>query len=145
MKLSTKSTYALEGLLYLAVSGGDRPLSIKDIAAEIQASPAYMEQIFIKLKKAGLVDTQRGSNGGFFLTCREDEVTVNNVIQAVEGSTVPVRCVESASACTSRARQHCVSRRVWVRVSRAISDITESLTLASLKEQYLKETGGAAK
>lgn len=145
MKLSTKSRYALEGLLYLAVSGGGRPLSIKEIAAGIQASPAYMEQILIKLKKAGLVDTQRGSSGGFFLTCREDEVTVTKVIQAAEGSTMPVRCVESSSACTSGVQKHCVSRRVWIRVSKAISGITDSLTLAALKEQFMEETGGAAK
>lgn len=144
MKLSTKSRYALEGLLYLAVYGENQPLSIKEIAVGIHVSPAYMEQIFIKLKKGGVVNTVRGAGGGFLLTCPQAQVSVSRVIQAVEGSTIPVRCVENLSACTSRVQQHCVSRRVWIRVSNAISDVADTLTLEMLRNQYIAESGGVS-
>ncbi|NLJ31163.1 MAG: Rrf2 family transcriptional regulator [Clostridiales bacterium] len=144
MRLSTKSRYALEGLLYLAVYGGAGPLSVKEIASGIQVSPAYMEQIFVQLKRSGLIGTQRGSGGGFFLSRPEDTITVGKVIEILEGSTVPVRCVENRSSCSGRVR-HCISRRVWVRVSDAIAETANALTLKAIKDQFIAETGGAGK
>ena len=142
MKLSTKSRYALEGLLYMAVNSTDKPLSVKDIAAGINVSAAYMEQIFFSLKKAGLVLPIRGAKGGFVFGHEENDITVGSVIRAIDGSLVPVECVESLSVCTSKARSSCVSRGVWVRISAAISEPADHFMLKTLKNQYLAENGG---
>ncbi|MBE6830816.1 MAG: Rrf2 family transcriptional regulator [Ruminococcaceae bacterium] len=142
MKLSTKSRYALEGMLYLAVFGNEKLLSIKELSSGIQVSAAYMEQIFFSLKKAGLVSTIRGAKGGFVLNQPEDEITVGKIIRAMEGNMVPVECVSSLSACKSKVRSSCISRNVWVRISAAISDTADSLTLRELKEKYIAENGG---
>lgn len=141
MKLSTKSRYALEGLLYMAVNGTDSPLSVKDIAAGICVSAAYMEQIFFSLKKSGLVSPVRGAKGGFNFGRPESDITVGSIIRAIDGSLVPVTCVEDLSSCTSKARSSCVSRGVWVRISTAISDVADQLTLKILKDQFIAENG----
>lgn len=144
MKLSTKSRYALEGLLYLSVYGSGQPMSIREISAGTGISASYMEQIFIKLKKSGLVATVRGSGGGFTLGCPEEDVTVTMVIHCVEGTTVPVKCVENLSFCTSRVRSKCLSRNVWVKISEAIVQTTNTITLNTLTEQYQKENEGVS-
>lgn len=141
MKLSTKSRYALEGLLYMAVNGTDRPMCVKETAAGISVSAAYMEQIFFKLKKAGLLLPVRGAKGGFVFGQPENEITVGSIICAIDGSLVPVNCVKSLSACTSKARSSCVSRGVWIRISSAISDTADHLTLKMLKDRFIAENG----
>lgn len=143
MKLSTKSRYALEGMLYMAVYGEDKLLSIKDIAAGTAVSPAYMEQIFFSLKKAGLVSTVRGAKGGFSLGYPENEITVGMIIRAIDGDLVPVSCVTSLSSCKSKVRSNCVSRNVWIRISDAIADTADKQTLETLKTQFNKEGDGA--
>lgn len=142
MKLSTKSRYALEGMLYLAVFGSQKLLSIKELSAGINVSAAYMEQIFFSLKKAGLVSTVRGAKGGFILNMDEQDITVGKIIRAIEASLVPVECVSSLSACKSKVRSGCVSRNVWVRISSAISDTADKLTLRELKNKFIAENGG---
>ncbi|MCY1712777.1 RrF2 family transcriptional regulator [Caproiciproducens galactitolivorans] len=143
MKLSTKSRYALEGMLYIAVYGKDKLLSIKEIAAGTTVSPAYMEQIFFTLKKAGLVSTVRGAKGGFALGCPENEITVGTILRAIDGNLVPVPCAASLSACKSKVRSNCVSRNVWIRISQAISDTADKQTLEMLKNQFIQEGEGA--
>ncbi|WP_312695186.1 RrF2 family transcriptional regulator [Caproiciproducens sp.] len=142
MKLSTKSRYALEGMLYLAVFGSEKLLSIKELSAGINVSAAYMEQIFFSLKKSGLVSTVRGAKGGFILNLDEQDITVGKIIRAIEGNLVPVECVTSLSACKSKVRSSCVSRNVWVRISSAISDTADKLTLRELKNKFIAENGG---
>jgi len=141
MKLSTKSRYALEGLLYMAVYGTDRPMSVKETAAGISVSAAYMEQIFFKLKKAGLLSPVRGAKGGFVFGQPENEITVGSIIRAIDGNLVPVGCVDNLSACTSKARSSCVSRGVWIRIGSAISDTADHLTLTMLKNRFIAENG----
>ena len=143
MKLSTKSRYALEGLLYLSIHGSNQPLSVKDIAAGTGVTVAYMEQIFFSLKKSGLVSTTRGAKGGYELGQPAEEISVGMIIRAIDGNIVPVKCVDNLSLCTSRVRSNCVSRQVWIRVSNAITYVADSLTLEDLKNKFLAENGGA--
>ena len=143
MKLSTKSRYALEGLLYLAIHGSSLPLSVKDIAVGTGVTVAYMEQIFFSLKKASLVSTVRGAKGGVILGLKEEDITVGIIIRAIDGSIIPVKCVETLSACTSSVRSNCVSRQIWIRISGAISEVADNLTLEDLKNKYIAENGGA--
>jgi Rrf2 family protein len=144
MKLSTKSRYALEGLLYLAIhGGGSKPLSVKDIATGTGVTTAYMEQIFFSLKKSDLVTTVRGAKGGFILGKTEESITVGMIIRTIDGNIVPVKCVESLSSCTSRVRSNCLSRQIWIRLSDAISEAADRMTLKDLKNKYIAENGGA--
>ena len=115
MKLSTKSRYALEGLVYIAIYSPNEAIRIKQIAEDTGITVAYLEQIFFLLKKAGLLLTVRGAKGGFLLAHLE--------------------------SCTSKVRSSCVNRQIWVRLTNAIEDTVDNMTLEDLKVKYLKRKG----
>ncbi len=123
----------------LASCGGS--LSIKQISQGTGISESYLEQIFFVLRKAGLLCTIRGKKGGFSLNGSAQQITAGMVVRAVEGSLVPVACVDDLSACSSPARDQCVTRRLWVNLSHTINRILDGLTLKQLKEQF-KQSGG---
>jgi Rrf2 family protein len=141
MKLSTKSRNALEGMLYIAVYGENRLVNTREIAAKLKISPTYMEQIFYSLKKSGLVTTVRGSKGGFALGLDDEKITVGMIIRAIDGSMVPVKCVKNIASCKSQVRSNCLSRNVWVKITHAILEVADKLTLKDLKDKYLAERG----
>lgn len=136
MKLSTKSRYALEGLLYIAVYSPTQAVRIKQIAECTKISVAYLEQIFFLLKKSGLLATVRGSKGGYTLAKPAGEITVGTIIRSIETHIVPVACVGSLSECNSKVRAHCVSRQVWIRLNDTISQVVDRLTLQELADRY---------
>ena len=85
MKLSTKGRYGLRAAVDLALYAKEEPISISNIAAKEGLSESYLEQLFAKLKKAGIVHSVRGTNGGYQLARSASEITVGNVLRALEG------------------------------------------------------------
>ena len=132
MKLSTKSRYALEGLVYIAIYSPNEAIRIKQIAEDTGITVAYLEQIFFLLKKAGLLLTVRGAKGGFLLAQSPKDITVD---------LAPVKCVHDLESCTSKVRSSCVNRQIWVRLTNAIEDTVDNMTLEDLKVKYLKRKG----
>ena len=114
MKLSTKSRYALEGLVYIAIYSPNEAIRIKQIAEDTGITVAYLEQIFFLLKKAGLLLTVRGAKGGFLLAQSPKDITVGMVLRAIEHDLAPVKCVHDLESCTSKVRSSCVNRQIWV-------------------------------
>ena len=121
MKLSTKSRYALEGLLYLAAYFPDKPITARQVAEGVQVSVPYMEQIFFTLKQAGLLKAVRGARGGFLLAIAAEQITAGMIIRAIEGDLAPVACVHNLDACNSKVRDVCVSRRLWSNVTKPLN------------------------
>src|SRR6266511_1152412 len=103
MKLSTKSRYGLRALFDIAYNSGNLPAQIQDISRRQDISPRYLEQIFQGLKRAGILKSKRGPQGGSFLTRTPDEITVKDVILATEGGMVLADCV-------ARTRQKTTAR-----------------------------------
>jgi len=93
MRLSTKGQYGVLAMYELARHYGDGPVSIKEIAAEQQFSDAYLEQLFASLKKAGLVRSLRGARGGYQLAKEPDQISVGEIIDALEGPIEFSACV----------------------------------------------------
>ncbi|MCH3972344.1 MAG: Rrf2 family transcriptional regulator [Oscillospiraceae bacterium] len=143
MKLSTRSRYALEGMLYLAAYGNGRPVPIKEISKKTDISTAYLEQIFFLLKKAGLVVTLRGSRGGFLPAKPLNKITAGMIVRSIDGAIAPVRCVDDPTQCAGNRLAVCVTRPLWIRISNAISTTLDSLTLESLKNGFLSEEEAA--
>ncbi|MBC5649523.1 RrF2 family transcriptional regulator [Christensenella tenuis] len=141
MKLSTKSRYALEALLYMALHAYDHPVSTGEISKETGISEGYLDQIFFRLRKAGLLTAVRGKAGGFLLASSPEETSAGSVVRALEGTLVPVACAEDLSACKSLVRDQCVTRALWVRLSREIGNILDGMTLASLAEAFREKEG----
>ena len=133
MKLSTRGRYAVRAMLDLALQSGDSPTLVKDISERQQISRLYLEQLFTRLKAAGLVRSVRGPRGGFMLTRPPREIRLADIVQAMEGSMAPVECVDTTMLC-SRA-DSCVTRRVWAEVKEATDRVLTATTLEDLVEQ----------
>ena len=130
MKLSTKGRYGLRAAVDLAIFAKSEPISISSIAAREGLSESYLEQLFAKLKKAGLVSSSRGTNGGYQLAKPAGDISVGDVLRALEGDMVVVDCPDSESKCDKF--HSCVTKYVWKRINNSINDTMDSMTLEEI-------------
>jgi Rrf2 family iron-sulfur cluster assembly transcriptional regulator len=136
MKLSTKSRYGLRALFDIAYNSGSLPAQIQDISRRQEISPRYLEQIFQSLKKAGILKSKRGPQGGYCLSRSPEEITVKDVVTATEGDMVLVDCVNTKKKKKKECvfNGSCVTQRVWEEASTRLNDYFATLTLKSLCE-----------
>ena len=134
MKISTRGRYALRMMIDLAASDNDEFITIKSIAARQEISEKYLEQIITVLSRAGFVKSARGAQGGYKLARPAKEYTVGMILRAIEGSLVPVKCMEDDPNECSR-RDQCVTLDVWKRIDEAVSSVVDSITLDQLAEK----------
>lgn len=134
MKLSTRGRYATRALLDLALHFQQSPVTAKDIARRQQLSQQYLEHLIAPLKAAGLVKSVRGANGGFVLGKEPSLIKVSDIIQATEGSTTLVACVDDPDICSRSV--NCPTRRVWADATRALDGVLESTTIQSMMDDH---------
>lgn len=137
MKLSTKGRYGLRAMVDLAMNNGDGPVPISAIAERQALSESYLEQLMSKLKKAGLVTSVRGAQGGYTLSRGDDEISIGDILRALEGDINPVDCSAFSTAKESRCKNSslCVSKYVWKRINDSIAQTVDAITLSSLLEE----------
>jgi len=140
MNISTKGRYAVRAMLDLALQPGDGPTLIKDISRRQGISDLYLEQLFGRLKIAGLVRSTRGPRGGFALTRPPAHIKMSDILQAMEGSMAPVDCVDDARLC-SRA-ESCTTRSIWVEMKKAMDEVLESTSLQDLVKRMAGNEAG---
>ena len=134
VKLSTKGRYGLRALIDLALYGEEEAVSIQSISARQQISDSYLEQLVRKLKKAGLVTSVRGAQGGYRLAKPAGEISVGDVLRALEGSIEAVSCgVENNANCLGK--DLCVARYVWEKVNKSIQETVDSIRISQLVEE----------
>ena len=130
-------------MLAIALNDNGEATSIADIADKETISVAYLEQLLNKLRHKGLVSSVRGPKGGYVLTKRSAQITVGDIVKALEGSVYPVHCVSTRSgsldACAKG--ESCVPKLVWHKLAKAISDCLESVTLKDLCAESAKIDG----
>jgi Rrf2 family protein len=135
MKLSTKSRYGLRILLQIAMDNRDgKAAQGKTISKKQEISEAYLEQIMIPLKTAGLVRTMRGCNGGYFLNKNPVDITILDVIELFEGELNLVECVSDDKSCTRI--KNCQTINIWKKISSSLRDTAGKITLASILEEH---------
>lgn len=134
MKISTKGRYGLRAFIDLAEHGCDQPVSIGSIAARQDISERYLEQLMAKLKKAQLVKSIRGAGGGYVLARDASQVSVGDVLRALEGSLEAVTCAafHPEEACTVQDR--CVTKYVWQKVNESVAHTVDSIKISELLE-----------
>ena len=136
MKLSTKGRYGLRALIDLAqYSGGDTPVSITSISDRQAISERYLEQLMAKLKKAGLVRSVRGAGGGYILAKDIHEISVGDVLRALEGNLDPVECAGLEPDGECKAADSCVTKYVWKRINESINRTVDEIRLDQLVEE----------
>lgn len=133
MKISTKGRYALRLMLDLALNADDELVRVKDIAERQHISEKYLEQIISPLKKAGLVRSLRGAQGGYRLAGKPGDYTVGMILRITEGGMAPVACLDDPENLCERA-QDCVTLRVWEMLDDAIKGVIDHVTLQNLVE-----------
>ena len=125
-------------MIDLARYSEDEPVSISSIAARQDISERYLEQLVGMLKKAGLVRSIRGAAGGYVLARGTGEISVGDVLRALEGSLEPVRCAAfySEEGCT--AADGCVTKYVWQKINESINDTVDHMMLDELVQESRK-------
>jgi Rrf2 family transcriptional regulator, cysteine metabolism repressor len=142
MMFSTKAEYGVRVMVELARRAGDDPIPLTEIAEHDGLPLAYLEHLVARLRKAGLVDSRRGSRGGYMLARSPAEITMAEVVEALEGSIAPIECISEASdgsiVCSREsgqpgARSHvCPTKLLWTRVRASIVHTLRETTLADL-------------
>jgi Rrf2 family cysteine metabolism transcriptional repressor len=136
MKISTRGEYGVRAMVALAKNYGDGPMSIATMARESSVPSAYLEQLIAPLRKAGLVESKRGAQGGYQLTRPPDLVSVGEVYRVMEGPVAPMDCVsEDPADQTCPLIDGCETRPAWLKVRDAIVEALDSQTLADLINQ----------
>ena len=135
MRITTRGRYALRASIAMARMTKDGgPVSIRQLSEKESISPVFLEQIFYKLRKAGLVDSVRGPGGGFKFTRGLEELTVKEVLDAAGESLTLAPCGEDHATCSKM--NDCVSFAVWSEATSLVNDYFSSLTLDSLLRKY---------
>lgn len=137
MRLSTKSRYGLRAMLDIAYNCGPSPAQIQDISRRQQISPRYLEQIFQNLKRAGLLKSKRGPQGGYALSRKPEEITVLEILNATEQDVLLVDCNGVTPKKNRRKMEcpfegQCVTQSVWIEANTMLDTLLGSMTLQTL-------------
>lgn len=135
MKLSTKGKYGLRAIIDLARFSEKEPVSIGCISTRQKLSERYLEQLFALLKKAGLVKSIRGASGGYVLARDASEISVGDVLRALEGNLEPVRCAAFYSEEGCMASDECVTKYVWQKINDSINKTVNEIKLDELVKE----------
>jgi len=136
MKVSTRGEYGLRAMVALAHGFGQGTMSITAIAKESAVPYAYLEQLIVPLRKAGLVASKRGAQGGYQLTRPPSDIRVGDIYRVMEGPVAPMDCVsENEADQTCPLIDGCETRPVWLKVRDSIAEAIDSVTLGDLIRQ----------
>lgn len=135
MKLSTKGRYGLRALIDLAQYSEIEPVSISSIAARQGISERYLEQLMALLKKNGLVKSIRGAGGGYTLAKDAAEISVGDVLRALEGNLEPVDCPAFTADASCESAGYCVTKHVWKRINESINQTVNEMKISELVEE----------
>lgn len=133
MKLSTKGRYGVKAMVELAINYGATPTSIKTIAIRQNISECYLEQLFAPLRKAKIINSIRGAQGGYVLNKEPKDITVAEVIYILEGPIEIADCIEGA---TCDNVDLCATRLLWEKIKNSIDDVMKSITLQDIVDDY---------
>lgn len=138
MKLSTKGRYGLKAMFQLALYYGEGPVPLKSVADEQNLSENYLEQLVSILKKNGFLESVRGAQGGYMLSKPPKDITVGNILRALEGDMAPVDCVIDDEMYKCEREEYCVTKLVWTRIRDSINDVIDSITLQDMVDEHNK-------
>lgn len=139
MKLSTKGRYGVRAMFDLAMRYGSGPISLRSIAERQGLSEHYLEQLIATLRKSGLVKSVRGAYGGYILAYEPKEITVGDVIRALEGPIAPADCVSEESEFQCEFTEDCVTRMIWERLKTKIDQVLDEMNLDDLCQFALEK------
>jgi Rrf2 family transcriptional regulator, iron-sulfur cluster assembly transcription factor len=144
VRLSTKGRYAVMAMVDLARHGNGNPVSLAEIAEREEISLSYLEQLFAKLRRSGLVRSVRGPGGGYLLARGRDETRISDIIVAVDEPLHAVRCSPGAAIGCRGDRSRCLTHDLWEELSNQIHLYLSSVSLGDICEKRVLGTSGLA-
>ncbi len=139
MRLSTKGRYAVMAMTDLARHGADRAVSLAEIATRQDISLSYLEQLFARLRRAGLVKSARGPGGGYRLARPAVETTVAEIVVAVDEPLHATRCTPGGGGCMPNGEK-CITHHLWEELGRQIHVFLQGVSLADVLERRFAPT-----
>jgi Rrf2 family cysteine metabolism transcriptional repressor len=133
MQLSTRARYGFRAMMELAARYEEGPVPLKEVAQCQTVSLKYLEQLFGRLRSAGLVKGMRGTGGGYVLARPPSRIRLSELFEVLEGSTALVECVDRPEICDQV--KDCVTREVWVEIKDASDRILRERTLQDLVDR----------
>ena len=134
MRLSTKGRYGIRAVSELVAAYGGNPVSIKTIAQRQHISVSYLEQLLAQLRKSGILRSIRGRHGGYVLAAPPQQISLGDVLRALEGPVVLTECVDSSTV-RLRSCEHfdtCITRAFWENLGQRIGNLLNEITLDHL-------------
>lgn len=132
MKLSTKGRYAVTALSDIALHGGGGLVTLGEISARQDVSLAYLEQLFSRLRRAGLVDSVRGPGGGYRLARPAEAIRIIDVMDAVDETVSALRCEDGVEQGCGGSRAKCLTHNLWERLSSHVHVFLSQTTIADV-------------
>lgn len=136
MKLSTKGRYGLKAMFDLALFGGETPVSLTAISERQNISVNYLEQLIAPLRKAGLVKSVRGAQGGYLLAKPASEISVADILFTLEGSLAPTDCVNDQNEDNCTNANYCVTRMIYEKMHNSINEVVKSISLQDMIDDH---------
>ena len=134
MKLTTEGRYAVMAMADLALFRDKGPTSLTDISLRQNISLAYLEQIFIKLKKKNLVKSQRGAKGGYVLEKSPDKIKISNIISAVDEEVKMLNCKKDSKKGCNNKFSKCITHNLWDELESHIKNFFDNKKLSDLNK-----------
>ena len=134
MRITTKGRYALRAVITLAKSTQTKPVSIRELAEIEEISPEFLEQIFFRLKKTGMITSTRGPGGGFQLNRDPGDITLNDILEAAGESTEFTPCIPMNGKTGAHCNRidNCLAHKVWKEAVGHIKDYFTNITLKDI-------------
>ena len=141
MRLTTKGRFAVTAMIDLALNGSDGPVTLAGISDRQKISLSYLEQLFGKLRRGGLVDSVRGPGGGYCLARAQSAVTVADIIRAVDE---PLDATQCGGFENCRDEERCMTHELWTTLNVKMYEYLSSVSLGDLVERQQRKLGLSA-
>lgn len=138
MKISTKGRYGLRAMMDLAVFSKGDHVALNSIAERQGISVNYLEQVFSTLRKAGLVKSIKGAQGGYTLSEKPSEIRIGSILRALEGD---LAVIDDDGSDSKSIIQDCLKEMVWDRMNQCFNEVVDSITLEDLADDYKRLNG----
>lgn len=135
MRLTTKSVYGLRALIEIALNDGGEPITLSTISSIHNLPLKYLEQLLSLLRKKGIIKSIRGTNGGYFLAKKPANISMKDVIFALEGEIEIVPCVNDQDCTESCSNSQCLARPVWDELHNNIINTLANKSLLDVLER----------
>ena len=137
MKISTKGQYGLRSIIDLIIHSNGENVPLIVIAQRQNISKNYLEQVFAALRKAGIVNSIKGAQGGYYLASKPSEITVGDVLRVLEGD---LSVVSPDSSTQENPIEQCIQRNVWDKVDQKTQEIIDDISLEDLVNKHMNDS-----